>query len=98
MKYCEIDDAWIEAGLYKFTTTRQVIEGKSTKRALDVHIITIQKLGDQLTEKYDVYALDDFRGIITMTKNLHKSTSKYVFWHVRCCFHIYEESTSRRPN
>lgn len=63
------NDAWIGAGLCEPTTMQQIIEDKHMKRALDAHLFTMEPLGDILIEEYDTSAIDDFRGIITMTEN-----------------------------
>ena len=47
-----IDDAWIEAGIYSSTTTRQLLEGRHMKRAVTAHIITLQALHDLLLDEY----------------------------------------------
>ena len=36
-----IDDAWIAADIYGPTTTRQILEGRHTKRAVNAHISTL---------------------------------------------------------
>ena len=41
-----LDDAWVEADLYGPTTSRQIIEAKHMKRALEAHMITVQALYD----------------------------------------------------
>lgn len=48
------DDAWIEADIYGPTTTRQILEAKHMKRALQAHITTVQAL-------YDLYVEEFFR-------------------------------------
>ena len=45
-----LDDAWIEAGLYGPLTTRQILEGKHLKQALNAHLTTIQALFDLYLE------------------------------------------------
>ena len=58
-----IDEAWVGTDLYAPVTTRQILEGKHMKRALDAHVITVQALSDLLLNEYDEHGLDDVRGL-----------------------------------
>jgi hypothetical protein len=42
----------IEADIYGFTTTRQILEWRYIKRAVTAHIITLKALYDLLLDKY----------------------------------------------
>ena len=48
-----LDSAWIEANLYGPCTTRQILEGKHMKRAVDAHLISLQVLFDLFLEAYN---------------------------------------------
>jgi len=37
-----LDEAWIEADIYGPNTTRQILEVKHTKKALEAHMTTVQ--------------------------------------------------------
>ncbi len=66
-----INDAWIEAGLYGPTTTRQILEANHMKRALRAHVITSQALFDLyvsgLVNKYPA----EFQEISLIVKDLN---------------------------
>jgi hypothetical protein len=47
-----IDDAWIQSDIYGPTTSRQILEGKHMKRAVDAHIITVQVLLDLMLDMF----------------------------------------------
>ena len=47
-----LDEAWSEADIYGPTTTRQIIEAKHMKRALEAHLTTAQALFDLYMEEF----------------------------------------------
>ena len=51
IEHSGLDEAWCEADIYGPVTTRQILEAKHTKRALEAHITTIQALYDLYVEE-----------------------------------------------
>ena len=51
------EEAWVDADLYGPTTTRQILEGKHMKRALDAHTVTLQAFFELLVEGLDTSLL-----------------------------------------
>ena len=47
-----LDEAWNEADIYGPTTTRQILEAKHMKRALEAHMTTVQALYDLYVEEF----------------------------------------------
>ncbi|KAL8565605.1 hypothetical protein ACOMHN_060346 [Nucella lapillus] len=47
-----LDEAWSEADIYGPTTTRQILEAKHMKRALEAHITTVQALFDLYVDEF----------------------------------------------
>ena len=47
-----LDEAWSEADIYGPTTTRQMLEAKHMKRALEAHMTTVQALYDLYVEEF----------------------------------------------
>ena len=47
-----LDEAWSEADIYGPTTTRQILEAKHVKRALEAHMTTVQALYDLYVEEF----------------------------------------------
>ena len=47
-----LEDAWSEADIYGPTTTRQILEAKHMKRALDAHMTTVLALCDLYVEEF----------------------------------------------
>jgi len=47
-----LDEAWSEADIYGPTTTRQILEAKHMKRALEAHMTTVQALYDFYVEEF----------------------------------------------
>ena len=47
-----LDEAWCEADIYGPVTTRQILEAKHMKKALEAHITTIQALYDLYVEEF----------------------------------------------
>ncbi|KAL5007722.1 hypothetical protein ScPMuIL_016528 [Solemya velum] len=46
-----LEEAWFEADIYGPTTTRQILEAKHMKRALEAHMTTVQALFDLYVEE-----------------------------------------------
>ena len=46
------DDAWVEAGIYGFTTKQQILKGNHMKRALTAHSMTYSALCDVHVEAF----------------------------------------------
>jgi len=49
---CGLDEAWSEADIYGPTTTRQILDAKHMKRALEAHMTTVQALYDLCVEEF----------------------------------------------
>ena len=70
-----IDEAWVEADLYGPTTTRQILEGKHMKMALDAHSVTLLAFFELLVERLDTSLLSklgqetDSLGVACMQAN-----------------------------
>ena len=47
-----LEETWFEADIYGPTTTRQIIEAKHMKRALEAHMTTVQALYDLYVEEF----------------------------------------------
>ena len=47
-----LDEAWSKADIYGLTTTRQILDAKHMKRALEAHTSTVQALYDLCVEEF----------------------------------------------
>ena len=41
---CELDDAWVESGIYGPVTTGQILDSKHMERAVEAHMVTLQAM------------------------------------------------------
>ena len=82
-----IDDAWVEASIYSPVTTRQILEGKHMKRALNAHITTLNVLFDLL-----------FDGFLKEHPNLEKELKEDAYTLADACVARDKDQISNNHN
>ena len=71
-----IPELWIESNLYGTATTRQIIEGKYVRRALEAHITTLSALTILLLEEFSQENSSVFEPIVPHVSNVENSLNK----------------------
>ena len=74
----EVDEAWCEADIYGPVTTRQILEAKHMKRALEAHITTIQALYDLYVEEFFLEYPHLLGPCTDSAQQVNKSCTMYV--------------------
>jgi hypothetical protein len=70
-----IDDSWIQSDIYGPTTSRQILEGKHMKRAVDAHVITVQVLFDLMIEMFFTGHADLHSQLLSKGEELFQAAS-----------------------